>query len=467
MTITRLRLALGLFGCWFALSSMADGVKFHDLRFDQAAERAASEEKVVFIDFFTTWCLPCKVMDATTFKDPDVAAWLADHTVALKVDAEANEENAALARRFLVESYPNYVYVTPDGEVLDRITGKRDPDEFVADSEAILAGENAVTRATRALAEGDRNDPTLRMALGRAYAELGRHEDALREYLWCFDEGNVHRPAFRGVRLSYLLINIIALGQSHQPAHQAIVARRDAAEQRLLDGSATEDDVNVFVAINRELDDSDSTLGMYDKLKDETTLADPVVERLLYWCFDLLVAARRYGEVVEGLDIPARAQDDLDQFDRLMALYAEEYEGRPEALLLWRDDTADMVRRDVVASYQVLIGVGMHAESAEIARKLIAKLGDDDANTLNALAWAGYLTGSPTNANLAQARMAYELTAGKNIPMVNTLARVLKTLGHGEEAVAVAEQGVADAVTDDGREIMAACLEYCREPPAG
>ncbi|MCY4058375.1 MAG: thioredoxin family protein, partial [Gammaproteobacteria bacterium] len=218
MTITRLRLALGLFGCWFALSSMADGVKFHDLRFDQAAERAASEEKVVFIDFFTTWCLPCKVMDATTFKDPDVAAWLADHTVALKVDAEANEENAALARRFLVESYPNYVYVTPDGEVLDRITGKRDPDEFVADSEAILAGENAVTRATRALAEGDRNDPTLRMALGRAYAELGRHEDALREYLWCFDEGNVHRPAFRGVRLSYLLINIIALGQSHQPA---------------------------------------------------------------------------------------------------------------------------------------------------------------------------------------------------------------------------------------------------------
>lgn len=126
-----------------------------------------------------------------------------------------------------------------------------------------------------------------------------------------------------------------------------------------------------------------------------------------------------------------------------------------------------MVRRNVVASYQVLIGAGRHAEAAEVARKLIEKLGDDDANTFNALAWAGYLTGSPIAANLAQARMAYELTAGKNVPMVNTLARVLKTLGHAEEAVAVAEQGVANAETDNDREIMAECLEYCREPPAG
>lgn len=334
----RLSLLVGLSGWWFAVSTMADGVKFHDLKFDEAAERAAWQEKVVFIDFFTTWCLPCKVMDATTFKDPAVAAWLAEHTVALKIDAEANEENRALAKRFRVESYPNYVYVTPGGEILDRITGQRDADEFVADGEAILAGENAVTRAMRALDEGEESDPSLRMALGRAFAELGRNEDALREYLWCFDEGVVHEPAFRGVRLSYLLTDIVALGRSHPPAHQAIVARRDAAEQRLLDGSATEEDVNVFVAINRELDDSDSTLAMYDQVKDETTLADSVVGRLFYWCFDLLVAARRYGELVKGLDIPAKAEDDTKEFDWWMEFRTEEYGDQPETLQVWRED---------------------------------------------------------------------------------------------------------------------------------
>ena len=193
MTLGR-SLVVCLIGWWSAVPSMANDVRFHDLDFEQAAQRASTEEKVVFIDFFTSWCLPCKVMDATTFKNPDVAAWLAEHTVALKVDAEANEENAALAERFRVESYPNYVYVTPDGQILGRITGQRDADEFVADGESAIAGESAVLRAKRALDEGEENDPSLRMGLARAYAELGRNEDALREYLWCFDVGNDHEP---------------------------------------------------------------------------------------------------------------------------------------------------------------------------------------------------------------------------------------------------------------------------------
>ena len=467
MTITRVRLALGLFGCWFALSSMADGVKFHDLRFDEAAERAASEEKVVFIDFFTTWCLPCKVMDATTFKDPDVAAWLAEYTVALKVDAEANEENTALAKRFLVESYPNYVYVTPDGEVLDRITGHRDPTEFIADSKSILAGANAVTRALEALDQGEDNDPSLRMDLGEAYVELDRNEDALREFLWCFDEGTDHKPAFRGVRLSFLLSAIADLGRSHPPALEAIESRRDAAKRRLIDGSANEDDVDVFFAINRELEDGDSTLELYDRVKDETTLADSVREWLVYRCFDLLVSDRRYGELVERFDVPGRVEGDLRMFDVRMEFLAEKHKDQPEVLQVWRDDTAGMVRRDVVASYQVLIGAGIYADAESVARKLIEKLGDGDARVFNSLAWAGYLTASPIEANLAQARRAYELTAGESIPVADTLARILATLGHRDEAIAVAEDGLAKAATDTERETMAACLEYCRERPAG
>ena len=223
----------------------------------------------------------------------------------------------------------------------------------------------------------------------------------------------------------------------------------------------------MFVAINRALDKGESTLEVYDLVKDETTLADSALEQFSALCFDLLVAARRYDEVVERFDVPARVEENLNDFDWWMDYHAEEYGSHPEALQLWRDDTADMVRRNVVASYQVLIGAGMYAEAAEVARNLTRKLGDDDAKTLNALAWAGYATGSPVEANLAQARAAYRLTGGENISMVNTLARVLKTLGHDQEAVAVAEHGVAKAVTDDDRQTMAECLAYCREQPPG
>lgn len=56
---------------------------------------------------------------------------------------------------------------------------------------------------------------------------------------------------------------------------------------------------------------------------------------------------------------------------------------------------------------------------------------------------------------------------GENIAIVDTLARVLATLGHRDEAIAVAEAGLAKAGTTHDRRTMTGCLEYCREQPAG
>ena len=198
---TRLLAPTFAMGLLVAGPAVANGVEFHDLTYEEAAARAEADEKIVFIDFFTTWCLPCKEMDRTTFQDPEVAVWLAEHAIALKVDAEENETNEALAERFGVKSFPNYVYLTPEGELLDRVTGKKDSEEFLELSASVIAGDNAVIRAQRALAQGDENDPMLRMELGDAYREMSRYDEALREYLWCFDEGAKHDPAYAGVRL--------------------------------------------------------------------------------------------------------------------------------------------------------------------------------------------------------------------------------------------------------------------------
>ena len=234
-------------------------VEFHDLTFDGAVHRAAVEDKLVFVDFYTTWCVPCKEMDATTFQDARVATWLGEHTVALKVDAEANE---ALAERYAVSSYPSYVFISAQGELLDRLTGKRTADQLINAGESVLRGENAVSRAQTALAAGDPNDPMLRMRLGDAYRELGKDEAALKEYLWCFDEGEQHTDGFHGVRLSFLLSDIEELGRRYPPAMTALLERRERAEERIVDGSAEYDDIAVFSSINRALDEEESTIAV-------------------------------------------------------------------------------------------------------------------------------------------------------------------------------------------------------------
>ena len=477
-------LALALMGTLLAQKSLAQGVKFHDMRFDQAAERAAAENKLVFVDFFTTWCVPCKEMDATTFQDSAVAAWLAEHTVALKVDAEANETNEALAKRFGVRSFPNYVFIGPDGKLMDRIAGKRSPEEFIEAAESVLRGENTLDRARSALAAGNPDDPMLRSRLADAYVEMGQDEAALEEYLWCFDEGEKHREGYHGVRLSFLLSSIERLGRRYPPAREALVERRQAAEQRIVDGSAEYDDIAVYSSINRVFNDQDATLALYDRVKDEGSLDRVTLSSFKSTCFDLLVDARRYERIAGEYDLTKKVESEFDTYRMSMETYrdfasflalADEIDEsmRKELEKLAKDEylqeqmrqsAKDMLRRSVASSYQVLIGAGRLDEATAVAQRLTEEL--DDAESHNALAWAGYLTGSPVEANLAQARRAFETTGGEDIAIVDTLARVLAALGRRDEAISVAEAGLAKAATTQDRRTMAACLEYCRKQTA-
>src|SRR5580765_4969291 len=84
---------------------------FQELGFDQALAAAKKDGKVVMIDFFTTWCGPCKRLDKVTWADADVQKWLGEKTVALKIDAE---KEAKLADRFDVHAYPTIVFVKAD-----------------------------------------------------------------------------------------------------------------------------------------------------------------------------------------------------------------------------------------------------------------------------------------------------------------------------------------------------------------
>ena len=481
MTTHRVSLRLGVICCLLGSASLHSDVRFHDLGFDEALERAAAEEKVVFVDFFTTWCLPCKEMDETTFKDPDVAAWLAENTVALKIDAEASETNEALAGRYGVRSFPNYVFISTNGDVMDRITGKRLPSEFIKDGEGVLRGESAIARARRALSEGNPENPMLRSKLADAFVEMGQDEDALREYLWCFDEGEKHSPAYHGVRLSFLLGSIEKLGHRYPPARAALVKRRQQAEQRIVDGSAEYDDIAVYAAINRTFGEQDATVDLYDQLKGESSLDTVTLESFADQVFELLVDAQRYHQVALEYDVPGRIADAFDEYrdsvqtfgdvdslfdemDDAMQKELKEYLELPGVLDSMLEAQKLMLRQQVVICYQVLVGAGVLEDAAKAAQRLIEEF--DDPQTHNALAWAGYVTGSPVEANLAQARRAFELTEGKDVAIVDTLARLLADLGHMEEAVSIAEEAWREAETSSDRQIMVYCLEYLDDHPA-
>ena len=119
-----------------AATSVAGGVVFQDLSVRKALAQAETEGKLVLLYYTTTWCAPCRVMEATTFEDPEVAAWVAEHTVAVKVDGGLGR-----AGRYDKRSYPAVVYVDADGTAVDRIPGLVDSADFLFVGANVLAGK--------------------------------------------------------------------------------------------------------------------------------------------------------------------------------------------------------------------------------------------------------------------------------------------------------------------------------------
>lgn len=75
----------------------------------------------MLVDFHTAWDAPCKKNDRNLWPDPDVQQLINTQTVALKINADAEQK---LAGRHHVGTFPSMLLIKPDGTEIDRIVGK-------------------------------------------------------------------------------------------------------------------------------------------------------------------------------------------------------------------------------------------------------------------------------------------------------------------------------------------------------
>jgi thioredoxin 1 len=107
------------------------GIKFFNGSFKETLQKAKSENKLVFIDAYTTWCGPCKMMKQGTFPDALVGKIFNEKFVSIAVDMEAGE-GIEMSQKFAVQGYPTLLFLDSDGKVIQNALGYRDPAGLIA-----------------------------------------------------------------------------------------------------------------------------------------------------------------------------------------------------------------------------------------------------------------------------------------------------------------------------------------------
>lgn len=97
------------------------GINFFEGTYGEALAKAQREDKLVFVDVYTTWCGPCKKLEKQTFTDPKVAAYMNENFVSMRLDAE-NQADSEFFKSYSVAAFPTMFWLKSNGEVLDKYT---------------------------------------------------------------------------------------------------------------------------------------------------------------------------------------------------------------------------------------------------------------------------------------------------------------------------------------------------------
>lgn len=108
--------------------------------YDEALAKAADAPRLIFVDLYADWCVPCQIMDKNVYADPTVASLLNIRFYPVKLDVDSQDtilcdgvKNTVQRCYFDVwelEALPAMVVMAPKGSSILTVTQSMSPQEM-------------------------------------------------------------------------------------------------------------------------------------------------------------------------------------------------------------------------------------------------------------------------------------------------------------------------------------------------
>jgi thiol-disulfide isomerase/thioredoxin len=145
---------LGVIGA--PVIAKAQGIEFgHDL--GEALKKAKAEKKLVFVDFYTSWCAPCKVMTAEVFPLPNVGTYFNSNFISCKVQCDDKGIGVELGNKYKIIAYPTLMFLNGDGELVHSFVGSTSGNGLIEAAKVALNPDKNLLSAIKQWDSGDRS----------------------------------------------------------------------------------------------------------------------------------------------------------------------------------------------------------------------------------------------------------------------------------------------------------------------
>jgi thiol-disulfide isomerase/thioredoxin len=152
------------------LLSTAAASQIHLLRNYELGKSIASKSgRLMVMDFWASWCRPCKDMDVELWQNPETQKF-ATYFVGVRINAETEK---SLVNKYRANSLPKVIITTVNGDIIWEKEGYDEANTFIRVFEALPPNVDELNKHLLILAT-NKNDLQANYAAGIEFQHLGK-----------------------------------------------------------------------------------------------------------------------------------------------------------------------------------------------------------------------------------------------------------------------------------------------------
>jgi thioredoxin 1 len=106
------------------------GIQFIEANWSKAVAEAKKQKKMIFIDAYTSWCGPCRMLKQRTFTDKAAGDFFNKHFINIALDMEQGD-GIAFAQKYQIAAYPTLLIMDADQKSVSMSEGYINPAQLI------------------------------------------------------------------------------------------------------------------------------------------------------------------------------------------------------------------------------------------------------------------------------------------------------------------------------------------------